>query len=128
MPKPSIHKDYKEAITIRFLTCMRQVLMVRMKGCRTMKDFADFVGEHQQNLSKMEKGERSPTLDQTARLCEIFGFSPAWVILGKGNMQETAELNAQLAILEKRITKVEVEIEQIIFKNQKNAVNKIVNK
>jgi len=113
MEKKSINKDYKETVTLRFLEAMRRVLMARKEGCKTMKQFAEFVGEHQQNISKMERGERMPTVEQICRLCEVFGFSPAWVLLGRGNMEETAELGAAIAVLQERMTKIEIEIEQM---------------
>jgi transcriptional regulator with XRE-family HTH domain len=114
----TVHTDYKEKVTLRFLEAMRRILMARVKGCKTVSQFAAFIGEHPQNISKMENGTRFPTIDQVCRLCEVFGYSPNWLLLGKGNMEDTAELSATVAILKDKVTKIELQLEQLTAKKK----------
>ena len=99
--------DYKEDIRGRFLAAMRHIISKRMKDCSTVKDFASRIGEYAQNISKMENGERFPTLDHIGSICDVFGISPNWLILNNGDMFIESELYYMVTEIEKRLTRVE---------------------
>lgn len=106
-----IHKLYREDVVLRFLTAMNQIIAARKDGCKSDKDFAISIGEYQQNISKMVKGERYPTIDLIGRVCDIYHISPTWLIQGKGMMFEPADINAGIASLEQRMSTAEKQIE-----------------
>lgn len=101
-------KEYATDITQRFLLIKDEV--IREGLVNTAKEFATAIGEHSQNFTKMEKGTRSPTLDQVARACEIYGYSPTWVILNKGSkkLDKKAEVP-----LEKRVDQLEQQMRKL---------------
>jgi hypothetical protein len=76
-------KHYTPSITKRFLLIVDEVIREGSIGTRT--EFAQAVGEHQQNLALMEKGTRAPTLEHIAVACKKFGYSPTWLVLGTGD-------------------------------------------
>lgn len=76
------NKQHTPAITKRFLLVADEV--IRNGQVDTKGEFAKSVGEHQQNLSLMEKGTRAPTLEHIALSCKLYGYNPAWLILGVG--------------------------------------------
>lgn len=86
---PTRHRDL---ITKRFLMAKNQVIALRIDGIRNDTQFAQSIGEYQQNLSKMENGERYPTLDMIGNLCRVYRVSPTWLILGTGKMFENSPL------------------------------------
>lgn len=98
----------KAAMTDRFMIICEEVLQSQLVKSRT--EFARSVGEHQQNLAAMENGTRSPTLEQVARACDLYGYSPTWLILNRGpkKMKETEQLP-----LEERVTLLETEVGRI---------------
>jgi transcriptional regulator with XRE-family HTH domain len=103
--------DYRDKVTTRFLHAMRQIISERKQGCKTITQFAKLIGEHQQNISKMEKGERFPTIDQVCRLCLLFDISPTWILLGEGEMNQVTDVKAALLTLTQRISKMEKTIQ-----------------
>lgn len=102
------HKIYSPEITQRFLLICDEV--VRDGQVKNKSIFADSIGEHQQNLSKMDGKGRTPTLDQIARVCELFGYSPTWLILGVG---EKKMKPGERRPLEGRVTDLEAEVARI---------------
>ena len=101
-------ENNKGAITERFMMICEEALQTAQVKTRT--EFAKSVGEHQQNLAAMESGSRSPTLDQVAKACELYGYSPTWLILNLGpkKMKETEQLP-----IEERLSQVESDIARI---------------
>lgn len=85
----------KHQITERFLMILNEA--IKEGQTKNKSTFAKSVGEHQQNLSLMEKGARAPTLEQIAIACKTYGYAPNWLILGIGakrlkpNDQKTTE-------------------------------------
>ena len=49
----------------------------------TQQEVADYLNVKRPNLSKIEKGEVTPTLKHILRLCEFFQVSIQFLILGK---------------------------------------------
>ena len=88
--KPS-EVSYKAGITERFNIARKYILGFGLQGIELEKDFAESIGEYAQNLSKYEKGLRTPTLDNIGRLCSIYGISLRWVFFGEGDMFEKGE-------------------------------------
>lgn len=101
-------KLYSPEITQRFLLICDEV--IRDGQVKNKSTFASSIGEHQQNLSKMDGKGRTPTLDQVARVCELYGYSPTWLILGIG---EKKIKPAERIPLEGRVTNLEVELARI---------------
>lgn len=79
-------KKHTKQVTARFLKAMRQIIADELEGVTTKSQFAERVGEHQQNISRMVKGERYPTIDVLVNICLIFKVDPAWLLLNKGTM------------------------------------------
>lgn len=72
-------QTYKDDIRDRFVKAMKSILFARINECKIVSQFAKSIGEYQQNISKIEKGERYPTLDHIARLCDVFNYSAEWL-------------------------------------------------
>ncbi|MGE9312830.1 hypothetical protein ACLOAU_14375 [Niabella sp. CJ426] len=117
---PVATTDYREEIRSRFLMAVRMILAARVNGVKTISQLAPMIGSLQQNISQMENsapGEgRFPTLEQVARICKTFNFSAEWMMLGKGNMENTAELNDKVAVHEDRLDRIELAIEKLVKK------------
>lgn len=101
-------EEYTQAITQRFLMLKDEV--IRDGLCKNAAEFAERVGEHAQNFSKMEKGTRSPTLEHIYRACTEFGYSANWVILNYGPKKTDTTLTVPM---EQRITTLELQIRSI---------------
>lgn len=101
-------KDYTTDITTRFLLIKDEV--IRQGVCKTLKEFAEKVGEHPQNFSKMENGTRFPTLDHVARACAEFGYCAQWVVLGKGPKRTDKKDESSI---EKRVSDLEIQVRSI---------------
>lgn len=100
-------KTYKEDVRKRFLHEMRLIIAERRNKINSITAFANAVGEYQQNISKMEQGERYPTIDLLCRMCETFNVSPGKLLLG---VDEAAGFERRLAKLESEIKTVKRKI------------------
>lgn len=107
----------KKAITERFMMICDEVIQAGV--CKTRKEFAAAVGEHPQNLTLMDKGTRSPTLEQLARACDLYGYSPTWLILNRGprKLQE-----GEKDPIEERVESLESDLEAL----KKHLIKKVV--
>ncbi len=123
MTKPA--KKYTDSVTSRFIQICREVVAAGMVANKT--EFAESVGEYQQNLSLMEKGSRAPTIEQICLACEVYNYSPSWLMMGIGDktMQKPGKRN-----LEQRLNEIESEVNIIkrALAHKKSIVNKPVNK
>lgn len=106
-----MNKEHTHGITQRFLQICSETIQEGRINNR--KEFCEQVGEHQQNLSQMDKGRRAPTLDQLARACKKFGYSPNWLILNIGNKKLTKEMPKPDGNLEHRINILETEVARL---------------
>lgn len=106
--KKKTGKQHTPAITKRFLLIMDEAIRDGHTENRTT--FAKSVGEHQQNLSAMEDGARSPTLEQIAAACKVYGYNPTWLILGTGDKRLKAK---DQKTDDERLTQLEVEVSKI---------------
>jgi hypothetical protein len=106
--KTKTNKQYTPAITKRFLLIVDEV--IRSGQVDTKGEFAKSVGEHQQNLSLMEKGTRAPTLEHIALSCKLYGYNPTWLILGVG---EKKLKTSDGKTIEARVTDLETELAAI---------------
>lgn len=109
-------KQYTTSITQRFLQVCAEVIQEGHVNSR--KEFAESVGEHQQNLSLMDKGTRAPTLEQIAKVCIKFGYNANWLILGTGNKKlgpekKQAPTEERLNVLETAVAKLSRNMERI---------------
>ncbi|WP_346236703.1 hypothetical protein ABDK00_014270 [Niabella insulamsoli] len=87
--------DYRQEIRSRFLEAIRTIIKDRAHGIKTVAELAPKIGAFQQNISLMEKGDRYPTLEQVAKLCETFEFSTEWIMLGKGQLQLNGQKSSE---------------------------------
>lgn len=105
----------RTAITGRFMLICEEALATAQVKTRT--EFAKSVGEHQQNLVAMENGSRAPTLEQIAKACDLYGYSPTWLILNRGpkKMKETEQLpiEERVSNLEDQVTRMKRRIRQL---------------
>lgn len=98
----------KKNITERFLLICDEVIREGM--CGTKKEFAEAIGEHPQNLTLMAKGSRAPTLEQVAKACDLFGYSPTWLILNIGPKKLSG---AEQDPTEERVSELELEVARL---------------
>jgi hypothetical protein len=103
-------KQHTKNITHRFLQICAEVIQEGHVNNR--KEFAESVGEHQQNLSRMDKGTRSPTLEQIATACLKYGYSANWVMLNMGMKKLTKE-KKETGTIDQRINNLETEVARI---------------
>lgn len=101
-------KKYTPGITQRFLLICDEV--IHEGQAKNRSAFAKSVGEHQQNLSMMEKGTRAPTLEQIAIACKIYGYSANWVMLNIG--EKKLKVKEQQST-EERLSNLEAEVSRI---------------
>lgn len=92
-------------ITQRFLLLMDEVLSNGLT--KSKETFAATVGLDAQNLSPMQRGERSPTVNQCAAACLAFGYSANWLLLNTGPKKTDNELNIPI---EKRVNDLEIKM------------------
>lgn len=52
---------------------MRREELIRRRGTRTQREVADSIGISQKTLSKIERGERNPSVNFMARICKYYG-------------------------------------------------------
>lgn len=76
-------------VTKRFLKVMRLAIAERWNNVTNISEFTQLIGEYYQNISKMEAGTRYPTLEVVCITCLKFDISPAWLLLGHGEMKLT---------------------------------------
>jgi hypothetical protein len=102
------NKPYSTDITNRLLQMRDEVVRDGLAKHRT--EFAETIGEHQQNMTKMENGTRRPTLDQIGTACEVYGYSPTWLVLGIGPKKlkpsKEKKIDQRIADLEAEVTKL----------------------
>lgn len=110
-PKDQI-MTHKQTATQNFLIIMAEVISQGLVKNKT--EFAKRVGEHQQNITKMEAGTRSPTIDQLAAVCKLWGYNMNWIVMNaspkkidpKMNVpieQRVSVLEQQVRVLKKRL-------------------------
>lgn len=98
----------KEAITGRFLMICEEVIKDGL--CKTKREFAISIGEHPQNLNLMVKGARAPTLEQVAKACDLYGYSPTWLVLNIGPKKLAG---SEKEPMEERMSELELEVEKL---------------
>lgn len=105
-------KQHTKSITQRFLQICSEVIQEGKVSNKT--DFADSVGEHQQNLSQMEKGKRAPTLEQIATACKKYGYSANWLILNQGLKKVNKDIvKRDTLTVEHRVNNLETEVAKL---------------
>lgn len=96
---------HKQTATQNFLIIMSEVINQGL--VRNKTEFAKKVGEHQQNIIKMEKGTRAPTIDQLATACKLWGYNLNWVILNASPKKIDPKANVPI---EERVTILEQQV------------------
>lgn len=109
--KISMNKPHTRGITNRFLQVCAEVIQEGHTDNR--KTFAESVGEHQQNLSLMEKGRRAPTLEQIVTACKKYGYSANWLVLNMGQKKLSETVKGSVGSIEQRVNNLETEIAKI---------------
>jgi len=102
--KSTSRKELTQAVTSRALEFMRFVIMHRDRyGISSRKAFAEAIGMSQPALYNVENSpEKNFTVEQLASICKVFGLSPAWLLLGEGEMEPVSKsMEGRLADLEK---------------------------
>lgn len=59
-----------------------------VRGDLTQAEFSTMLGLHKNTLGRYERGDSSPDSEFCAKVCSVFGVSPAWLLLGIGTMEE----------------------------------------
>jgi transcriptional regulator with XRE-family HTH domain len=99
-------KERSQQVTQRFLYAMKQVIALEREGVDTRAAFAQMIGEHSQNISKMEHGTRYPTIEAICLMCDAFKINPSWLLMGTGDMwldNWEATLMSRLSAIEKAV-------------------------
>ncbi len=112
------NKELSNGVTGRFLEAMRDIISKNVNGVTNRRLFGERIGEYQQNFSKMERGERSPTIESLCKLCTEFGYSAEWLLLGLGEKEPAGINNTSMDLLLKRVDELT---------NRVNVVEKQVN-
>lgn len=60
----------------------RRLFLARESGRFTQQEAADAVGMTRQKLSRCERGDSSPTLEQFRDLCTLYGVAPGYIMFG----------------------------------------------
>jgi len=96
-------------------------------------DFAAALGIHKNTLGRYERGETEPDSGVCAKICTIFGISPAWLLLGVEPMLANAgggqppSLETQPSIpascprcakLEAKLEKIEEQRDELVVENR----------
>lgn len=63
----------------------------KVRGNISQIDFSKKLDIHENTLRLYEKGKRLPDAKVLADICQIYGVSPAWLLLGEGQMKETEQ-------------------------------------
>lgn len=113
---PLIDKQKKElsfSINSRFLHAMDYC--IRKGYAKNVKDFCDKIGCMVGQMHFMEKGERYPTLEMVASICQVFNISETYLIRG----QRPIEFNVfeRLEKLETALMHMAPEGDKTIHKN-----------
>lgn len=58
-----------------------------VRGDLTQAEFSTMLGVHKNTLGRYERGESNPDSEVCAKICSVFGVSPAWLLLGIGAMK-----------------------------------------
>lgn len=107
-----MNKEHTAGITQRFLQICAEA--IQEGYINNKKEFAESVGEHQQNLSQMDKGKRAPTLDQIVNACRKYGYSANWIMLNQGSKKMGRDAAKGTAItIEQRMNILETEVSKI---------------
>lgn len=95
----------KQTATQNFLVIMGEVISQGLVKNKT--EFAKKVGEHQQNITKMETGSRAPTIDQLAAASKLWGYNMNWIVLNTGAKKLDPKMNVpieeRVSILEQQV-------------------------
>jgi phage repressor protein C with HTH and peptisase S24 domain len=70
----------------------------KVRGGKSLTEFAQGFGIHKNTLARYEKGEGVPDAAFLAKLCEIYRISPSWILTGKGpqHLTETVVSAAEI--------------------------------
>lgn len=112
---PKDKRYYSSEITDRFFVAMDRILGSRTGGKITALAFGDSVGISSSNLGRIRNTPgQFVTVEAVGRLCHHYGISPAWLIMGLGDPDASAEANDKLdgrmKELEKTVTSLQKEI------------------
>lgn len=109
-------KENIPGITERYLQIMTEAIQEGLANSKT--DFARRVGEHQQNLSTIEKGGRTPTIDQLVNACVEFGYSANWLLLNTGDKKmkktEMKPLDLRVNDLESEVVRIKRQLKKLV--------------
>lgn len=107
MPTKKDNIRHSIKIRERVLLVIRTIIMQRVGGIRSQTMFGARAHIRPESISRWEKANGFPTLENLADICQEFEISPAYLILGKGNMHGDAELMVRIEKLEKRVSELE---------------------
>lgn len=97
-------------ITRRFLSAMDSILSDRSNGKITAAGFGKVVNINSSNISRLRNldGKNFVSLEACSIICEKYGVSAKWLLIGTGNMfykEDTNTIESRLEALEKAIIK-----------------------
>jgi plasmid maintenance system antidote protein VapI len=74
---------FTKLVTKRFFLEMERIIKEDDGEQVTVKDFAEAVGSTEVELSVLKDAEQDVTIEMCCRLCENFGTSPGWLLMGE---------------------------------------------
>jgi len=76
-------ESISDEITHRFVQSYYKLYGLRI--IKSKKEFCEIVGSAPSNFISMEKGMRSPTIENLYLLIKKLGISPGWIMIGEGD-------------------------------------------
>lgn len=108
---------YREGITSRVLLVMEELVASRKVSTET--ELISQMNITHTTLYRWRARRHAPTIENIAFLCQRFGVSPAFIILGRGRMMTTEnDLQTELDAIFTRVRELSGQIEQLA--RQKN--------
>ncbi len=99
--------DPTGAIRTRYVEAMMRIISTN-REVKNRVGFARRVQTDSPMISRWQNGTGTPTLEHIFHLCNEFGVSAQWLILGEGKMFGDDELSKKVRDLEKRMADVEM--------------------
>lgn len=117
-------KQFSKKITGRFLEAVDTIISNRKNGRITLNIIGDIIGMSASNIARLRTSENNiVTVEAIGRLCKHYNISPAWIILGKGEMMQGIP-----STTDQRLSNIEKEVKMLNRKINDSQVTKKVTK
>lgn len=102
---------HSRQVTKRFLIAFDRITADRSEGKITQKSLGEKLGISSSNINRLRSSQdHNVTLEACCRICEQYGISPAWLLLGK---EETGNLEGRLTATEEELREIREKLVQL---------------